>query len=863
MLGWLGLCAGPSHATQTAPRALLAPVSVGEPLALPEVDPSIPSPSDFLGYPLGARFTHHAALVAYLERLAASSPRVRMWRYGETYEGRPLVLLAISSAENLERLEDLRQRHLRLASAPALPQAELDALVFTQPAFAWLAYGVHGNEASGPEAAMATAYLLAAGRGEWEALLRDVVVLLDPASNPDGRERYVGGYEQRRGREVSFKAWSYEHSEPWPGGRFNHYGFDLNRDWAWATQQETRQRLEAFRLWEPLLYVDVHEMGAGSTYYFPPPADPVHPLVDARTNAWFEAFSREIAGVFDRHGWLYFNRERYDLFYPGYGDSYPSLRGSVGMTFEMAGGGRAGLGLELVDGSKVTLADRATRHLASSLATVRATARYRVDLLKDFAALRAARINRLGETYLWDARQPEAEALARLLVEHGIRVQQLEGANEVLVYPLGGGKQETRRFAAGSYAVSTTQPAGALIEALLRSDVAVAEPVRERLRRRVAEGGDVDLYDLTAWSLPLAYGLEAWRSVGVPSGARPYQPRAGRLVAEGPVAYLVVPQGLAGYRLAAALLREKVQFRLAREAFEQEGRSFPAGTLVVPRLGNPSNLAERLSALALATGVQVQGTASSRTDRGLSLGSDDLVRVRPVRVALAIGNGTQATSAGTLWHLLDRDLELPVEVVDLGSLRAEPWAFDVLLLPEGGGYADQLGERGAQTLERWVRAGGVVVAVGSAVSWLREAKLVPLKAWAPQAGAETPKPGGQGFADRTLEIPGAALATGLRFSHPLAAGLSAAPPVLFQGSEILLPTGSPQEDLWWVRLDRPVLAGLVWPEAEPRLAGALLAHERVLGRGRIVSFSQDPAYRLFWRASTPLLLNAVLFSASW
>ncbi|HEX4953414.1 MAG TPA: M14 family zinc carboxypeptidase [Thermoanaerobaculia bacterium] len=857
-------------AEEPAAPPLLAPVSVGEALPLPEVDPDVVSPSRFLGYPLGSRFTHVSEALAYLRALAAASPRVAIWSYGESYEGRPLTLVAVSAPENIDRLEEVRDRHQRLIWAAGLTQAEQEALVFTQPTIAWLAYGVHGNESSSTEAALATAYLLAAARGEEAERLREVVVLIDPFGNPDGRERYLSAFEQRRGREPEGHLDGWEHTEPWPGGRFNHYWIDLNRDWAWATQRETRQRLLAYRQWEPHVYLDFHEMGRESTYYFSPPASPSHPALDRRVPPWFETFGQATAALFDRMGWIYFNRERYDLFYPGYGDSYPSLRGGVGMTYEMAGGGRAGQVLALPGGGLLTLADRVTRHLASSLVAVRTVAEKRVALLRDHVAIRRSAAERIPEGVVWDADQPEAEALAALLAFHSIRVHQLPSPANLSVYPPnGGGKGELRAFAEGSYVVMLNQPLGTLAQAVLALDTPLPKVFAERQRERLLEGLAEELYDVSAWSLPRAYDLETFRVVNEPGGLVSYQPREGRLEGDAAVGWLLPPQGLAGYRLAAALARERLLHRVAKVGFEIEGRAYPAGTLFVPRWGNPVGLEDRLLRLSRDCGVSLRGIATSRTTSGISIGSDDMVAVVPQRVGLAVGPGTAATAAGTLWHLLDRDVGLPHRRLELSQLKDGPRELDVLILPDGSGYGEMLGEKGAQALERWVRSGGVVVAVGGSFAWLRQHGLAQVEAWKakerkPGEGGDDQAPGLPGrLEERPIETPGAILATEMRASHPLAAGLRGPPSVLYQGSEVLLATGSLQGDVLWVRREAPVLAGLVWPEAEQRLAGALLVYHRPLGDGQIIAFAQDPAFRLFWRATMPMFLNAVMFARSW
>ncbi|HYL06290.1 MAG TPA: M14 family metallopeptidase, partial [Thermoanaerobaculia bacterium] len=354
-----------------APEGLLAPLSNADAVELPPLDERVPRPDAVLGYPVGSRFTHWERIAAYFDALAAASPRVKVWEYGRTYEGRPLKLVAITSPENLARLDEIRAERLRLADPESLSEGERERLEKRLPAVVWLAYGVHGDEASSSEAAMVTAYALAAAQGETAQLLDGIVVLIDPLCNPDGRERYLHGYEQRQGEAPNGHRDAAEHFQPWPGGRQNHYLIDLNRDWAWATQQESRGRIAAYRAWEPQVYVDFHEMSTESSYFFPPAAEPVHPRIDRRVLAWLDTFGRANAEAFDRHGWIYYKEENYDLFYPGYGDSYPSLHGAIGMTYEMAGGGRGGLAIDRADGTLLTLADRVGRHLTTSLATVR------------------------------------------------------------------------------------------------------------------------------------------------------------------------------------------------------------------------------------------------------------------------------------------------------------------------------------------------------------------------------------------------------------------------------------------------------------------------------------------------------------
>lgn len=873
-----------SLAQTAAQTSIVAPLSRGETVELPSsFDPKVPRPDAFLGYPLGARFTNWDRIVAYLEAVDAASPRMKMWEYGRSYEGRPLQLLAISSPENLERLDEIRRDVERLGDPAGLAPGEKDRLIKKTPLVIWMAYGVHGNESSSAEAAMGAVYTLAAGEAETAAMLESVVVLIDPLSNPDGRERYVNGFKQRVGDGANPRRSAAEHFEPWPGGRTNHYLIDLNRDWAWASQQETRARIAAYRQWEPQVHVDFHEMGSESSYFFPPPSEPIHPQIDRRVLSWLDTFGRGNAAAFDRQGWIYFKEENYDLFYPGYGDSYPSLRGAVGMTYEMAGGGRAGLALTLPDGSTLTLADRVARHLTTSLATVRTASQNARRLLEDFVANRAKATSEAARTYLWPADQQEARALAELLSLHGVRVRQLAEGVEVPARSLEEREEaeaRSRRFPAGTYAVSTAQPLGNLIETLLALDSPMNDTFVDRQRKRLEQNLDPEFYDITAWSLPLAYNVRTWVASGdVGRNGRPLLETAGGGIAgDGDLGYLVPPQGIGSYRLAIELGRRKIRYRVAQSSLSSEGETFPAGTLFIPRGGNAGNLRETLAQLLQKDALTARAIASSYEIGGSSLGSRDVAAVRPTRVGLVSGEGIDANSFGYLWHLLDRQIGMDHDRLDVTQLRQIDLSdFDVLVLPSGN-YEDRLGERGRTAVDAWIKAGGVLVAIGDAVTWLQNHEMTSIKRWQPPKkddeddddegddAKEDPEGGETAvereLASRPLFTPGAVLATRMQPQHPLTLGLTAPPAVLVEGTTVLKPTGDPRQDVLLAVDESPVLAGFAWPEAEDRLSGSLLVGMEERGQGSVVLFAQDPAYRLFWRGTTPILLNALIYGPS-
>lgn len=294
---------------------------------------TLQDPSSYLGYELGSKFSRHADVVGYFEHVAESSDRVQIEHYGKTNEGRPLMVAFVSSPENMTRLDEIRNDNLRLAGL------EDGKLKGDPPTIVWLSYNVHGNESNSTEASMSTLFALVNPGAESSAWLENTVVVLDPAINPDGRDRYANWYNMMVGMEMNVSKDAVEHAEPWPGGRTNHYYFDLNRDWSWQTQVETRQRMQLYKKWMPHVHVDFHEQGINSPYYFAPAAEPVHENVTAWQRELEEIIGRNNARHFDREGWLYFTKQSFDILYPGYGDSYPMFNGAVGMTYEQAGGG--------------------------------------------------------------------------------------------------------------------------------------------------------------------------------------------------------------------------------------------------------------------------------------------------------------------------------------------------------------------------------------------------------------------------------------------------------------------------------------------------------------------------------------------
>jgi hypothetical protein len=811
----------------------------------------IPSPAQVLGYELGERFTPVAGLVHYFDRLAGASEIVSLHPYGESHEGRPLIQVLVASPAHRARLEEILDRNRELTE-PGTSEARAREIISTNPGVVYLSYGVHGSESSSSEAALWTAWDLARGADDVAWVLDSVVVVIDPVLNPDGRDRYVNFYRQAVGSEPNPDRSTLEHSEPWPGGRPNHYLFDLNRDWAWNTQLETRLRLATWSRWSPQVHVDFHEMGSNSSYFFFPPAKPINPIFPEHILSWADRIGRGNAEAFDEQGWMYYTAEGFDLFYPGYGDSWPSLLGGIGMTYEQAGGGGAGLAIERSDGSTLTLKDRASRHWVAGKATVRTAAAGRTDLLSGFAAF-----HRNIDDGIPDILLVPGEDLERIhaLVEHlkgqEILVERATESFRVQARPHPGFASR-QSFPEGTFLVRARQPRGRLAGALLMSDHLLD-----------AESS----YDISAWSLPYAYGVEA-HSVTSSLGAS-FQP-VDRLSGPAPgppparvYGYLLTP-GFDGMPALVRFLKDEGRAYAQPDTFRVNGTLYPAGTLFFPRERN-ADLERRVRDAGLEPFVVPVSTALTQTGRDLGTGSSGFVTLP--KVGLFGGEGLSSGSYGAHWFFLEQKLGLPFNRLPLSFINPGNLAdYDVLVVPEGMARPS---EQQTEALREWVRAGGTLVAVGSSAQALgrglgevemRSEELEDLEREERLARALRTREERQ--SDRwERSVPGAIVKVKLDPGHPFAAGSSADG---LEGGMFVLTRGrsfEPKaefESVVFFPQGPERASGVISEESLERMAQSTWMAEVGLGRGSVVLFAEDPLFRMFWYSGFQLYSNAIL-----
>lgn len=848
-------------------------------------DPAVPSPASVLGFEPGSRISTHAQIEQYFETLARALPdRVRLVTYGESWQGRRLFYAVIGSPQQIAQLDRIQTNARRLADPRSLSAAEANSIIAQQPAIVWLANSVHGDEPSPSDSAMMVAWHLLAARGDSRManITANTLVIINPLQNPDGRERFIATSTSARGVFPDASAAAAERDQQWPGGRVNHYNFDLNRDWFALTQPETRGHTRALLDWFPQVMVDAHEMGTDERFFFPPEADPINPFHTTEQRALRALIGRNNGRRFDEAGVGYFTREIFDGFYPGYGDGWPTMHGTISMTYEQ--GSARGLVARRSDGTLLTYAETVRNQFIAAMSTIEATADNRERFLRSFWEFRRSAVEegRTGQirSYIIPAQADQATAdhLAGLLVRQGVEVSRAAAGFSACGVSYG----------PGSHIVSAAQPTYRLIRNLLDRDVPMDAAFVARQQALKDRGLDDEIYDVTAWSLPLVFNVAVNNCNAVPQVAGQAVGNAlrsaGAVQRQSAQVAWVAPSGsVAMHRLAIAGLRAGLAIRSVEAGFVLDGQRYPAGSLVIVRAENPANVEATLVQLAAETGAQLVGHDTSWVTEGPSLASSRAVRLRLPRVAMAWDAPVGRNSAGNARYSLEVKLGLPVTPVRVSRLaRMDLRAFDVIVLPDAeGSYAGGFGSGGANGLKSFVQSGGVVVSFAGATRWLASESMGLISA-RPESAAGGPQQSAPSTAEtvpgtlianddeyqaaiarRGAEpdgLNGALLRTVTDPEHWLTAGLAPSLPVMMFGSDIYGPLSRDlgENPVRFATADQLVAGGVVWQDSRAQLAFKPYVMVEGTGRGMVIGFTGDPTYRGQTDGLDGLLANAIL-----
>ncbi|HUR92643.1 MAG TPA: M14 family zinc carboxypeptidase [Gemmatimonadaceae bacterium] len=756
---------------------------------------SVPRPESILGYNVGELNTQFALQERVLLAIAdAARDRIAVETIGMTNERRAMRLFIISAPENISRLESIRADLDRLSDPRGLSSSDAAALIARTPAVVWINESVHGNEAPGFENAMQTLYQLAASEEPATlSALRNTLVILNPSTNPDGHERFAAWYNSIHvGAPEGF---ALEHGEPWSiQGRFNHYRFDMNRDVMTTTQIEVQNIVRAMNKWHPMVAVDQH--GQTTNYFFPPTAEPLNPNLGADFRRWMEIYGRGNASAFDRYGWMYYSRDVFDFYGPFYWDSWPSLTGAIGMTYETDCGGWKGILWRREDGSLCSFRDGIAKHFVTSIATIETTGARRADRVADWHAFRrgavdAGRTGEMKRVVLVPGNDPaRAAELAATLLRSGIEVRRVsEAFSSSRAHSYRDDSRSSRRFEAGAYVIDLAQPQGLAAKAVLEPapdlDNDFARAQIDKLGRNLRRGENVqgegyEFYDVTAWSLPVTFGVEAYwtedapgvagemltlpaeptppatpRTAGNPSVQRLPVAISGGIVGQrrATAAYVFSPERSGALRLAYRLLADGFRVAVSNPPMDAGGRRWPRGSFIVRVARNDSSLHARIERLAVESGVEVMGVGSAFAESGqFGIGSESVLDLAAPRVALVGDEGISQTAYGAVWWSLEHRYGVkftPVSARWLGS--GDLSQFNVIIMPSGssGALNRLLGKAGADALRSWIRAGGTLVTMGGSTAWGASSGADLTSARAVGADADTTKLDATG-------IPGAA-----------------------------------------------------------------------------------------------------------
>jgi len=813
---------------------------------LPDIsyDNKIPTPEAYLGYQVGDWHVSHDQLVAYMKELARVSDRITLETYARSYENRPLILLTITSPENHKNIDQIQVNHQKLSTTKEGTQLKIDKM----PAVVYQGYSVHGNEASGANAALLYAYYLAAAQGSAiEQTLNEVVVLLDPCFNPDGLHRFAGWVNSHKSYNLTADGSSRELNEVWPGGRTNHYWFDLNRDWLLLAHPESRGRIRNFQKWKPNILTDHHEMGSNSTFFFQPGIPTrTNPYTPKRNQELTQAIATFHAKELDKIGSLYYSQESFDDFYYGKGSTYPDAQACIGILFEQASA-RGHLHESTHGDLSFPFAVR--NQLKTSLSTLEAGQSLRKDLLGFQQSFYTNAIKEAGKDAVKGYTFSEPHDQARLyqfieiLLQHNIKVYK-------------NGKTTKAGSKNQSYIVPTSQAQYRLIKGIFETQTTFRDSL---------------FYDVSAWTLPLAFNLQydkvstAPGKLGAPI-TKDDIPKASFKVLKSDYAYLFKWDEYYAPKAMYHLVKNGLIAKVANSGFTVKTangeKQFGLGTIMVPvknQSQSPEKILQLVQEASDAAGIRMYNATSGFTSEGIDLGSPSFSRVRQPKVMMIVGDGVTSYDAGEVWHLLDQRYQMPINLVDVKDFSSVDLEDYTVVVMVNGNY-NRLGN-GAQKLKDWVNSGGTLIAMRSAVNWAKSQGLANINFATDSSNKNNKRrPYSKLGADRGSNfIGGAIFEVKLDLSNPLAYGFHQENlPVFHRGTSFFkLPKNQYAAPATYT--SSPILSGYISKNNLKRVANNASIITCRSGGGRVICMSDNPNFRAFWYGTNKLFANAIFF----
>lgn len=812
----------------------------------------VQSPVEFIGDNYGASFTPHHILVDYIQHVASNSDLVSLEKYGETNEGRPLYLVYITSEENQQNLPAIRKANL--ASAGILKSQDFE---FHKP-IVWLSYSIHGNEAGGSEASMNVLYNLVTNKHDYKINLSDGVIIMDPSVNPDGYSRYSHWVNANQGKFVHPEHSDIEHMEPWPGGRVNHYLFDLNRDWAWQTQIESKNRAVVYNKWLPHIHADLHEMGYDDHYYFAPAAEPYHHAI----SKWQREFQRTIgknhARYFDENGWLYFTGEVFDLLYPSYGDTWPTFNGSIGMTYEQAGHGMSGRSIEMSNGKNLTIQDRIDHHTTTSLSTIETTFENKKDILTNFSKyFKNSKNNPFGEYKYYVVKKGElSEDFIELMKNNQIQFEFINEGKKLNGYSYLKDSKTPFDTEVGDIYISAFQPKSTLLQVLMEKNPKLTDSLT---------------YDITSWCLPLAYNLDAFAFTQKPIikliENNPFEKPSNKLSVGNYGVVFHYSQNFDAKVILAALLQKNIKVKTANKQIKIRQVTINRGDYIVLKADQKlDNWVSIIEDAVKDYDCKAESLDSGFSDQGTDLGGISLSLVKPPKVLTFFGESINANSYGQIWNYFENVLEYPLSRVKATLInRVDLQEYNTIILPDGFYQWDE-GEK--EKLTNWVKSGGKLISIAGANRMFKDNELFGLSKATPAENRNTSEENSEAmdrYRKRSYEgserrsisgsMPGAIIKTEIDKSHPLCYGLSAYYTLKNSRSNYPL-LGSNAYNPVYIPKNYDY-NGFIGSQLISRFQNTFVFAEENIGAGKLVYMADNPLFRGFWKSGEIIFANAL------
>lgn len=806
-------------------------------------DPAIPTPQSVIGHEVGEWHVTHDRLVSYMMALDKASDRITLEVTGYTHEARPLLLLTVTSPKNHQNIESIRTQHLQLGDASK--SASLD--VKNMPAVFYLGCSIHGNEASGANAGLVMAYHLAAAQGpEIEKYLENTVVLFDPSFNPDGLQRFSAWVNSRKSKLVSTDPNDTEHNEAWPGGRFNHYWFDLNRDWLVAQHPESQARAKQFQAWRPNLLTDHHEQGTNATFFFMPGVPSrVNPLTPAKNQELTKKMGEYHAKALDQIGSLYFTQEGYDDFYYGKGSTFPDVQGSIGILFEQASS--RGHAQESENGV-LRFPFTVRNHFVTMLSSLKAINEMREEVLnyqRDFFKTASAEAGKDPvKAYLIGSRdKARVYEFAEMALRQKIDVYKTT-SNQTI-----NGKSFDKE---SSFLIPMNQTQYKLIRGMFDRQLKFKDSI---------------FYDISSWTLPLAFGLDYEEIKAAPSlGEKITEAKlpAGKIIGTGDYAYAIEPYGYYTSRALYRLLDKKVRVKVATEIFHANGKTFDRGSLMISidnQQVTPDQIQVLMKEITEKDGLDVYAVGTGLDYSGVSLGSSSFEVARKPVIAILVDNGISATDAGELWHLLDTRFQIPVTLLPINVFnRTSLDKYNTIIFPEGS-HSD-ISDRAKEKLKAWVQEGGVLIGFERALNWFTANNFGKFDLKKDEEAKDKNPAKAKPYADmgntlRAQQTSGAIFEAEADLTHPLFYGYTSSKFAMFKGNNLFIQKANGAYSNPLVYGNSPLLSGYITKPNLDKLKNSSVVGTAAMGSGRVIGFSENLAFRAFWFGTNKVLMNAI------